>query len=188
MVLGGILDYRFDSRNIKRDFWVSSLITLHVDSSNLFIIYITISCWSWVVLYVRTLGFSIASKRAQDHRIRSPYAKVINVLVGCCWLSWGLRVHGVFDPRGHGAPCARGLYRAHGTPWARGLNPRAHGVPRKCPLEPQRLVSEFGYLRPFPPTGWGLVLTLSKHHFEPLYTSPKALSPLYVKGDLWMDL
>ena len=88
IVLGGRPDYRFDSRTIKRDSRASSLITSHVESSNLCITCIILSCWSWVVLYVRTLGFSIASKRAQDHRIRSPYAKVITVLVGCCRLFW----------------------------------------------------------------------------------------------------
>ena len=143
-MLGGRPDYRFDSRTIKRDSQASSLITSHVESSNLCII---LSCLSWVVLYVRTKGFSIASKRAQDHRIRSPYAQVINVLVGCCWLSWGPRVHGVLTPVRTGCPEFWVLH-AHGlVPCTRGLNPRAHRVPRKCPLEPQRLVSEFGYLR-----------------------------------------
>ena len=129
-------------------------------------------------------SFKTSPRSSNSESVCQSYQRFSGLLLAVL----GTPLHGVFDPRGHGAPCARGLYRAHGTPWARGLNPRAHGVPRKCPLEPQRLVSEFGYLRPFPPTGWGLVLTLSKHHFEPLYTSPKALSPLYVKGDLWMDL
>ena len=158
----------------------SSLITSHVDSSNLCITCIIISCSSLVVLYVRTLGFSIASKRAQDHRIRSPYAKVITVLVGCCRLFWVPRGHGVFDPRGHGAPCT----------WACTMRtgPRGHGVYRKCPLEPQRLVLEVGYKRALPPHRLGVVHSHYKHHFGPLTTSTKPLSPLSVKGDLWMDL
>ena len=36
---------------------------------------------SWVVLYVRTWSFSIASKRAQDHQNRSPDVKVMHVSV-----------------------------------------------------------------------------------------------------------
>ena len=36
--------------------------------------------WSWVVLYVRTLSFSIALKQAQDHQNRSSYGKVMLVL------------------------------------------------------------------------------------------------------------
>src|ERR1041384_8876781 len=56
MVLGGRLDYRFDSRTIKRDYRASSLITSYVECSNLCIFCIILSCLSWVVLYVRTLG------------------------------------------------------------------------------------------------------------------------------------
>jgi len=67
-----------------------------------------------------------------------------------------------------------------GTPWARGV--------QELPVEPQRLVLGFGYLRAPSSHRLGAVLTLSKHHLEPLYTSPKALSPLYVNGYLWMDL
>ena len=44
MVLGGRLDYRFDSHTIKRDFRASSLITSHVESSNLCITCIIIYC------------------------------------------------------------------------------------------------------------------------------------------------
>ena len=36
---------------------------------------------SWVVLYVRTWSFSIASKRAQDHQNQSPDVKVMHVSV-----------------------------------------------------------------------------------------------------------
>ena len=35
IVLGGILNYRFDSRTIKRDFQASSLIMSPIESSNL---------------------------------------------------------------------------------------------------------------------------------------------------------
>ena len=86
---------------------------------------------------MRTLGFSIASKRAQDHRIRSPYAQVIDVLVGCCWLSWGSREHGVFDPRAHGVsrilgtPCtrARTVHTGSQPPCARGAQEMPVGAP-----------------------------------------------------------
>ena len=60
---------------------------------------------------MRTLGFSIALKRAQDHRIRSPYAQVMHVSVSCSGLSLG-------------TSCARGFACTVGTgsqpPWARG--------------------------------------------------------------------
>ena len=147
MVLGGRPDYRFDSRTIKRDSRASSLIMSYIESSNLYITCIIISCWSWVVLYVSTLGFSLASKWAQDHRIRTPYAKVITILVGCCRLFWVPHGHRVFDPRGHVAPCTRACTVRTG--------PRGHGVSRKCPLEPQRLVLEVGYKRALPPHRFG---------------------------------
>ena len=105
---------------------------------------------------MRTLGFSIASKRAQDHRIRSPYDQVMLVSVGCCWLSWVPRGHGVLTPWARGpvptgpVPCARDpVGTGSQPPWARGV--------QKLPVGPQRLVLGCGYLRaPFLPPVWGL--------------------------------
>ena len=80
-------------------------------------------CWSWVVLYVRTLRFSIALKRAQDHQNRSSYEKVMFVSISCVGLSLG-------------TPCTRGPRAVHTgstekltvCPMHTGSQGRAHGV------------------------------------------------------------
>src|ERR1043165_7374495 len=104
MVLGGRPYYRFDSRTIKRDYRTSRLVTLYVECSNLCIFCIILSCLSWVVLYVRTLGLSIALKRAQDHRNLSSYEKVTHIFISCDLLSLGIP-----GTRGLGPPGTRGM-------------------------------------------------------------------------------
>jgi hypothetical protein len=57
-----------------------------------------------MVLYVRTWGFSIASKQAQDHQNRSSYEKVMHVLLLVCWLfSVGPEVPGIPEVPGSGS-------------------------------------------------------------------------------------
>ena len=92
-------------------------------------------------------------------------------------------------PVGTGPPCPRACTvrmgpRGHGV-----STPVGTGCPEYARWTPTASFLVWLFKGFVSPPVWGLFLLTSKHHFEPLcYLSQTPLSPLYVKGDLWMVL
>ena len=131
-----------------------------------------------MVLYVRTWGFRIASKRDQDHQNRSSYEKVMHVLLSVCRLfSAGTEVPGKFwgKFRDNQRVCT----------YVSNRGPEVPGCVFLC------VTGRFGgalYKAPFFPIELELLHLRFPHSFE-LYPHPPSLkTPIHLGENYPMDL